>query len=113
VKFLQVHETTGNREYGGLANLARQLYQFVYCIFCGINLGHDTQSDIIFACRCGKELVLMAGEKISRDSKVVQLLFLYHSIVASTWKAVLKELHVSDIVLPKVLITSDIQNLPK
>jgi hypothetical protein len=47
-----------------LANFARQIYQFVYCIICGSNLGHDTQSDIIFACRFGKGLVLLAEERI-------------------------------------------------
>jgi hypothetical protein len=64
MKFIQDQELSGNGEHGGLVDLARQLYEFVYCIFCGSNLGHDTQSDILFAYRFGKGLVLMAEERI-------------------------------------------------
>jgi len=64
MKFIKDHEITGNGEHGRLTDLVRQLYQFVYCMICGSNLGHDTQSDIIFACKFGKGLVLLAEEKI-------------------------------------------------
>jgi hypothetical protein len=64
MKFIKDNEITGNGEHTGLASLVRQLYQFVYCILCGSNFGHDSQSDIIFACRFGKGLVLLAEERI-------------------------------------------------
>ena len=64
MEFTHDQEISGNGEHGGLADLARQLYRFVYCIICGSNLGHDTQSDILFACRCGKEMMLLAEERI-------------------------------------------------
>jgi hypothetical protein len=64
MEFTHDQEISGNGEHGGLADLARQLYRFVYCIICGSNLGHDTQSDILFAFRFGKGLVLLAEERI-------------------------------------------------
>jgi len=63
MEFTNDQEISGNREHGGLADFVRQLYQFVYCIICGSNLGHDTQSDILFACRFGKGLMLLAKER--------------------------------------------------
>jgi len=71
MKFIKDHEITCNGEHSGLADLARQLYQFVYCMICGSNLGHDTQSDIIFACRFGKGLVLLAEERIHSEFQKV------------------------------------------
>lgn len=64
MEFTHDLEISGDRKLGGLVDLARQLYRFVYCIICGSNLGHDTQSDILFACRFGKGLVLLAEERI-------------------------------------------------
>ena len=63
MEFTHDQEVSRYRKHGGLVGFARQLYRFVYCIICGSNLGHDTQSDILFACRFGKGLVLLAEER--------------------------------------------------